>query len=226
MHASLTYGFGISTSSASGGPKTRHYEKEKEQRPVVRHIQPRSGELRERASTVRERSPGKGPFTGELCVQAVVGMGCQGLLVRALWMASMAGMLPLGLSCDRVRRRRLRGISRIPSQPGLQLSDPRVRLLRLRDQRRHQRHQLLIGGRELLGWRHNADDRRSPSQDPSRHTVSDPLRPRSTHYTSAQLNWPREWTPGKVAKTMWPAVMLGGETSSNSPRTLRTGPAQ
>ncbi len=72
---------------------------------------------------------------------------------------------PLGLGRDRVRRRRAGGIGRIPSQPGLQLSDPHVGPLQLRGQTHHQPSQLLIRGRRRLGRGHNPDDRRSSTHD-------------------------------------------------------------
>ena len=97
---------------------------------------------------------------------------------------------PARLGCDRVRRRRLRGVRRVPPQPGLQLRDPPVGPLKPRGQVHHQRRQLLIGRRRRRG--HPANDPRSHSQDPNRHAVrgTPEIKPCST----AQLNRPREWT--------------------------------
>jgi len=94
-------------------------------------------------------------------------------------LASVLGALPrrairppLGLSRDRILRRRLRGIGRVPSQPGLQLSDPRVGPLQLKVS--STTRQLLIGRLRLLGLGHTADDPRSHTQDPNRHADTVP----------------------------------------------------
>ena len=112
--------------------------------------------------------------------------GCQPRALAA-WLSTGLAILralprgairpPLSLRLDRIRRGRDRGIPRITPQPGLQLRDPRVSPLQLRAQARHQRHELLIRGRQRLGRGHNPDDRRSTTRERARHAVTDHQQP-------------------------------------------------